>query len=328
MWRDHPDGRRRQTPSRSPHPAEQTVRASRPHDSPPGPAPGIDWTRAAPGNPFRPPSWRWELARACAAAGAEGFDPGLDPWVRRALAFQQAASRSEAADPDAAAADVDVAAACRLRAAADPRTRWEAEARLLAREDDSAVAARCGLTPGAVAAYEALFFAVRDRLAQPSSILHLAIGPRLYAAPEDQDLGVVLKLFGYQGGPHVVDTLVGALFGAEPPGCDPRTADLVRLAVGVFFLPTEGPAARLTLRLYLHVLEVEAGAAARAAAPAFAAVAGGARVLTDGPPQRAAPDATPEVVEAADDPAPAPAEPAENGGRDGDDALPPPPHAA
>jgi hypothetical protein len=298
------------------------------HAPPPGPAPGIDRIRVTPGNPLRPPSWRWELARAYAAAGAEEFDPGLDPWVRRALAFQQAAARSEAADPDAAAADVDVAAACRLRDAADARPRWVVEARLLARQDDGAVAARCGLTPGAVAAYEALFFAVRDRLDQNTYIRHLAIGPQLYAPTADQDLGVVLKLFGYQGGPHVVDALVGALFGKAAPGYSPRTADLARLAVGTFFLPTDGPAARLTLRLYLHVLEVEAGAAARAAAPAFAAVVGGARVLTDGPPQCAAPDATPEAVEAAADPAPAPTVPVGTDGGDGGDALPPPPCAA
>jgi hypothetical protein len=124
----------------------------------------MDLIRDAPG-PLRPPSWRWGLASAYAAAGVEDGDPGLDdPWVRRALAFQQSVARSGADDAIGAGADPDVAAARALREAADPRKRWEAEARLLARQDDAAVAARCGLTPGAVAAYEALFFAVRDRL--------------------------------------------------------------------------------------------------------------------------------------------------------------------
>jgi hypothetical protein len=75
-------------------------------------------------------------------------------------------------------------------------------------------------------------------------------------------------------------------------------------------------------------MEAESEAAARAAAPAFAAVVGDARVLPDGPPECAAPDATVEVTDAADDPAPAPTGPSGTGGGDGDHALPPPPYAA
>jgi hypothetical protein len=315
--------RNRQTPSRSPHPADRTARALSHHDSPPGPTHEFDLIRVAPGNPLRPPCWRWELARAYTATGAEDGGPGLDDaWVRRALAFQ----RRAAGDP--CEIDRDVVAARALGAAADPRKRWEVESRVLAGQDDAAVAARCGLTSGVVAAYEALFFAVRGRLEQTAYIRHLAIEPQLYAAPEDQDLGVVLRLFGYQGGPHVVDAMVGALFGGATPGCSPRTAELVRAAVHAFFLPTEGRDARLTLRLYGRLLEAEAGATARAAVPAFAAVVEAARAAPVGPPDCPAPDATVGVTDAAADPAPAPTEPAGNDGGDGADALPPPPCAA
>ena len=54
--------------------------------------------------------------------------------------------------------------------------RHEVEARLLAAQDDDAIAARCGITPGAVAAYARLFYDVRPRLHARSYILHNVVG--------------------------------------------------------------------------------------------------------------------------------------------------------
>jgi hypothetical protein len=94
--------------------------------------------------------------------------------------------------------------------AADPLRRAELEARLLAGEDDAAVAAKVGMSPAGVAAYHDVFFAVRPRLAHPHYVLGVVLGGgRVYYAPDPADHGLLLRLLGYQlGGPYV-DVLLG-----------------------------------------------------------------------------------------------------------------------
>ncbi len=84
------------------------------------------------------------------------------------------------------------------------------EARILARQTDEQIAQCTGCTPAAIAAYEALFFNVRDRLANVDFITHCVIGAPA-AGAKDEPLGRVWKLFGYRAGPQVLEAVLGGL---------------------------------------------------------------------------------------------------------------------
>ena len=93
--------------------------------------------------------------------------------------------------------------------AADPLRRAELEARLLAGQDDAAVATKMGMAADVVATYEGVFFAVRPRLAYPHYVLGVVLGGgRVYYAPDPADHGLLLRLLGYELGHHYIDVLL------------------------------------------------------------------------------------------------------------------------
>jgi hypothetical protein len=128
---------------------------------------------------------------------------GDDDWVRRAGQFLRARRRcpNEIARHRLADQVPDLAGAVQLHEQPDPFLQWEVEARLLAGETCDQIAAKCGLAAEAVAAYHALFFHVQDRLGASSYIIHTVLGPKIHDGLTEADVDVILKLFGYRGGP-------------------------------------------------------------------------------------------------------------------------------
>ena len=193
--------------------------------------PGGD-LECSPHNPLRPLDWRWRRASLGKVPTNRRGRRIDDSWVRRARRHLAAlAPRPEARrrrrSPLAAAID----AARALRSPVGIETRDELEARLLAGQDDVTVAARCGLDPGVVAAYEALFFEVRAYLDCTDAVLILAIGPRLV----DPDGGG--RWAAYFGGPVMVDALLGRRGDPDAPaddvGPDPEAVRAFELLVKV-----------------------------------------------------------------------------------------------
>ncbi len=84
------------------------------------------------------------------------------------------------------------------------------EARILARQTDEQIAQCTGCTPAAIAAYEALFFNVRNRLENGDFITQCVIGAPA-ARAKDEPVGRVWKQFGYRAGPHVLEAVLGGL---------------------------------------------------------------------------------------------------------------------
>jgi hypothetical protein len=168
-------------------------------------------------DPHLTPDDRWRSAVAIVAEGRRASARSEPPEVAEAVAFLQA--REQAKDDQGRDAVrerwPDLAAALRLYEAESPRP-WEVQAWLLAGLDDAAVAARCGLTSGAVRRYEALFFAVRGRLGSPGWVLTHALRPR-GPAVAFRDLGEVWRTLGYHGGPVVLDVVVAATTGRPLP---------------------------------------------------------------------------------------------------------------
>lgn len=166
-----------------------------------------------PANPFRPAAWRWQYAVAL-ASGELQPDRKLDEWVRRAIRFQQARAKATtpAAESQLAYRFSDIYWATRLWDDIGDKSRkllkTELEARVLANDDRDRIAERIGTTEEVIAAYEKLFFDVAGKLKNRSYIMHCVIGPSLHHGLSERDYDVIWKMFGYAGGPLVLDVFV------------------------------------------------------------------------------------------------------------------------
>lgn len=207
------------------------------HRRPDYPATEEHWlfiSRLAEFEPCRPLDWRHRRALELVehADGPRRCDRHDDAWIRADRAFLAAWMRAADARARAALArrSPDLDHATRLAGGADgPRA--EVEARVLARQPVEEIAARRGLPFGAVAAYEALYFHVTDRLDSPDWIVTQVVAPALarqVAAGRRSDglhlappMEGSMKLFGYFGGPFLVDLLADGFAGdhrVQAPG--------------------------------------------------------------------------------------------------------------
>jgi hypothetical protein len=153
----------------------------------------------------------------------------------------------------------DVAAAVAI-VEGEPTRRWAVEARLLGGEPIEAIARKTALTPGAVSAFETLFFNVRDRLENRGYLLHFAVG--LYPMPREPDPGLAWRLFGLIGGPVVLDALIDGDYGPPDRPEDERALDELRLklAVAIKLLPIDATTAPKLVRLYMWLRQAELAA--------------------------------------------------------------------
>jgi hypothetical protein len=177
--------------------------------------------------------------------------------VRRARRFRATLDRARghAGDPRVARADPAVHGACQLWRGLS-RPRWELEARLLAGQSDSEIAAKMDIEAGVVEAYEAVFYDVRDGLGA-SDWVHLSvIGPRLHEGFDPGDAETILKLYAYNCGHAVLDALLESVFTDGEPPADPRLADQFRLAFAVQAIEVTAGNAADVLRLHLLAVEL------------------------------------------------------------------------
>lgn len=161
--------------------------------------------------PFRPVDWRWQMARLLREQSRRVSRRRDDEWVSLAKRFQTdlALCTSDWQLLDLAEKYPGVADAHHMRENSGAECpRWEIEARLLAEDRVENIAARLSIDPRAVRAYEALFFNVQDRLAAQSWIVHTVMGRSIYANLTERQFDLLWKMYGYFGGPYVLDALV------------------------------------------------------------------------------------------------------------------------
>jgi hypothetical protein len=102
------------------------------------------------------------------------------------------------------------------------RQRQEIEARVLTLERMEAIAASLGADPKAVEYYASIFFDVRDALDHRDWVSTM-IRNRMRHEEEngcsraEAERGYVMRLFGYFGGPLVLNALINPLADAKPP---------------------------------------------------------------------------------------------------------------
>lgn len=184
-------------------------------------------------SPLRTPDWRWHRAEAVRnnegvsatrrRDGVEGFI-----WINRAVKFGQRFDRCNN-DQDKAALAIsfpDIFWAHWVWTNASP-LKHSLEARLLARQNNDEIGQRCNLSPASVAAYEAIFFNVRDKLQHTSYILNCAIGSAIHRGITEREYDLLWKLYGYFIGPYMLDALESKF--SKPVWCS--TVDEVHAAV-------------------------------------------------------------------------------------------------
>jgi hypothetical protein len=209
-------------------------------------------------NPRRATNWRWLRAvqidgggsRASRALdGPEGFK-----WIRRASRlkrrYEEAGNRPELMYR---LVQYDRAMFWAHSIWLDDKapTRWAFEARILAGESDLEIAERLGTDPEIVEAYEAVFFQVREMLQRRDYIVNVVMAAAVTRGLSERQYDLLWKMFGYHGGPHVLDAVISKF----TPIAKPDSAD----GVGQFFqefavntVKHKAAIATLTVPINLH----------------------------------------------------------------------------
>jgi hypothetical protein len=168
-----------------------------------------------PNNPMRAVTWRWERARLMREGKSRTVGRrSADPVVKAAYRFQMGLSKCKD--------DVDrydlmeeypaLYGAYLIYQRGDDADRhplrFAIEARLLAGQADYDIAARLGMSPDVIDMYEALFFNVKEKLANTDYIMTCVISPSVHAGLTDRDYDLLWKLFGFIYGPVVLDSFI------------------------------------------------------------------------------------------------------------------------
>lgn len=219
-------------------------------------------------NPFRPPSWRWDLARHFIENGLQPA-PGLaDHWVQRAYRFQWVLQKCG-----------DSATLCelaqRVPAFFYARELWTdtaslnrhtVEALIMAREPLEKIAFRCCIQLEVLKIYAVLFFDVADRLRHRGYVNAELIGPELSGPLNRLTFPTVLKCFAYHRGARLVDALLGIYHQAVPLGPNAVASLLPELttyelqlkaALAAMLIPVNDRTAPVLFRLHAKILEIE-----------------------------------------------------------------------
>lgn len=217
-------------------------------------------TRLEKYNPMRLPSWRAERAmqilerlRPPRRAGRSG-----DRDVRvyyRFLRQYLAAGTDEARRREVVRWYPHVYQAYQLRYAQDTEWRQILEARLLTNESYQKIAVRFDTEPPVIKCYQRLFFHVRDRLQSRDWIHKIIRGKPGELATNQQGTmtaaqrGYLYRLFGYHGGPLVLDTVIAGL----TPGMRPSDRD----GTGPWFDDALATLVRSSIAAALGSLEID-----------------------------------------------------------------------
>lgn len=169
-------------------------------------------------NPLRSPSWPWQRANGILHEDAPKLSANTDgraavSRVRPLLRYLEAYDKchTDQQKLELATREPDIFWAHSIYQQPDGPAKWLIEARLLARESDMEISARLGTTPGIVRSYHDYFFDVRPKLDFRDYILHAVFTEAIYRGLHERQHDLLWKMFGYFGGPHVIDAVSSRL---------------------------------------------------------------------------------------------------------------------
>jgi hypothetical protein len=173
--------------------------------------------------PLRCPHWRLDRVVQMTSHRPSPLRPGPydDHYVRiyrRVLLALTAAGMDDSSREEVFRANPDICHAHELHYSLDIERRQILEARLLTNETLEGIALGFGTSARTIDYFEKLFFNIRDRMQCRDWILKAAIiGPRRRyrdskkGAMTDEQRGYVYRLFGFYGGPLVLDAVISGI---------------------------------------------------------------------------------------------------------------------
>lgn len=166
-------------------------------------------------NPRRAPHWRWLRAVQVDTGGPKpsrvmdgqaGFS-----WIRRAIRLKRRHALA-ANSPDAlyqlARVDRELFWAHSIWSDEKAPTRWAIEAHVLAGETDEEISKKVGCEPEVISAYESVFFNVREKLEHAEYVSNVVMADAVTRGLSERHYDLLWKMFGYKGGPHVLDAMI------------------------------------------------------------------------------------------------------------------------
>jgi hypothetical protein len=212
------------------------------------------WGLPCTGNPYLSVAWRWRRSGYLLRHGRQPLPQLDDALTEQAWRFrlERRWCQTEGDWRQLAEAFPDHLGALQLRLGPRQR-RWQGEARLLAGQDDAAIAACCTIPASVIKTYHDLYYDVRRLLKAEGYIICQVIRWRFGRPVSPLDQKKLLKLFGYNWGGAGVDAIL-RLF-AEPPiipahldSLDLKKLTSLReqLAIKVLVLEMATPAEALT----------------------------------------------------------------------------------
>ena len=164
-----------------------------------------------PQNPFRAPCWRWLLARHRAKHGLRPPAWREGQWARLAFQMNQALLQDDSPETLCRLVEWNLAMTFAYQLWSDTRsmTKEIVEAFILAGATSDEIARRLCLQVEVVDAFTYLFYDVREKLQHKMYVFAHLIGPEWTGPPSRVRFATVLKAFGYNLGPYVVDALLG-----------------------------------------------------------------------------------------------------------------------
>ena len=162
-------------------------------------------------NPRRPVDWRWQRACYLVETNTSLSKHRDDSSIKLAKTFKTAVGN--ASDENQYISIMDRWPALYeawniYQSEDDAEIRYELEARLLSRQTGAEIASKIAVTPETTALYESLFFHITDRLDVPGYITNVVMGNAIHRGLAQRHYDLLWKMFGYWGGPLVLDHLI------------------------------------------------------------------------------------------------------------------------
>jgi len=169
------------------------------------------FTQLRENSPLRPPDWRWQKVSAYRQVGRRIPRSAGDKLLSKLFRFSEAIDGCtddfqllEVYDQFPIISDAyDI-----YKKEAATSTRWEIEARILAREDYDSISAKTSVPVETINAFEKGFFNVKDRLSNKSWVINSVIGRSVHVGMTERDYDLLWKLYGLLGGPNMLDLIM------------------------------------------------------------------------------------------------------------------------
>lgn len=162
-------------------------------------------------SPLRPPDWRWQKVAAYRQVGRRIPRSAGDKLLSKLFRFSEAIDGCtddfqllEVYEQFPIVSDAyDI-----YKKEAATSTRWEIEARILAREDYDSISAKTSVPAETISIFEKGFFNVKDRLSNKSWVINSVIGRSVHVGMTERDYDLLWKLYGLLGGPNMLDLIM------------------------------------------------------------------------------------------------------------------------